>query len=100
MRRTPRIDLPFQGEWLCYRQASDEDYPDLARAMMSDQLWPADLIIWGTFMITCTADGLPGSIRSPATAAAARINIHLHRQAFVGADVVPGDPEEPYVDVV
>ena len=100
MRNVPRIDLPFQAEWLCYRQSNEEGYPELARQMMDDPSWPAELAIWGTYMITCTADGLPGSIRSPGTAAAARINIHLHRQAFVGAEAVPGDPEEPYVDVV
>jgi hypothetical protein len=100
MRNTPRIDLPLQAEWLCYRQASDEGYPELARQLMADRMWPRELTIWGTHMIVSTADALPGSIRSPNTAAAARINIHLHRQAYVGAEVVPGDTEEPYVDVV
>jgi hypothetical protein len=100
MRNTPRLDLPFQTEWICYRRSDDEDYPELARELMADPMWPAQLTIWGTFMISATADSLPGSIRSPGTAAAARINIHLHRQAFVGAEVVPGDAEEPYVDVV
>ena len=100
MRNTPRIDLPLQTEWLVYRQGSDEGYPELAQQMIRDPLWPRDLTIWGTHMILSTASALPGSIRSPNTAAAARINIHLHRQAYVGAEVVPSDPEEPYVDVV
>ena len=99
MRNTPRIDLPFQAEWICYRREDDEGYPELARQLMRDPVWPAELLIWGTYTITCTAEGLPGAIRSPGTAAAARINVHLHRQAYVGAPVVPGDPEEPYVDV-
>jgi hypothetical protein len=99
MRNTPRLDLPLQNEWICYRRSDDEGYQELARDLMADPVWPAQLTIWGTFMISATAEGLPGSIRSPGTAAAARINIHLHRQAFVGADVVPGDAEEPYVDV-
>jgi hypothetical protein len=100
MRNVPRIDLPFQSEWICYRQTADEGYPELAQAMMADRSWPAGLTIWGTFMIASTAEGLPGSIRSPGTAAAVRINIHLYTQAFAGAANAPGDIEEPYVDVV
>lgn len=100
MRNTPRIDLPFQAEWLCYRRENGEDYQDLARLMMRDPAWPAELTIWGTYTISCTAQGMSGAIRSPGTAAAARVNVHLHRQAYVGAPEVPGDPEEPYVDIV
>lgn len=100
MRNIPRIDLPLQNEWLCYRQDGDQDYQRLAQEVIADRMWPAELAIWGTHMIVATASALPGSIRSPNTAAAVRVNIHLHRQAYVGADVVPGDPEEPYVDVV
>ncbi len=99
MRNIPRIDLPFQAEWVCWRQEADEGYPELAQRLVNDADWPAELAIWGTYLISCTAERLPGGIRSPGTAAAARINIHLHRQAYVGEAQIPGDPEEIYVDV-
>lgn len=102
MRNTPRIDLPTSGEWLSFRRDKqvdeDEDYPGIARRMIDDRAWPADLNIWGTYTIECTAEQLPGAIRNAAVAAAARINIHLHRQAFFGANASLGDQDEPFTD--
>ena len=101
MKNIPRIDLPESTDWISFRRDrdldGDEDYADIARRVVADRAWPADLNIWGTYVIECTAENLPGAIKSPAVAAAARINIHLHRQAFFGADIV-GDGDEPFTD--
>ncbi|MCB4859526.1 beta family protein [Sphingobium sp. PNB] len=102
MRNIPRIDLPKQSEWVSFRRDKelddDEDYTDIAQRVVSDVDWPAGLDIWGTYTIEWTASGEPGAIRSPSTAAAARINIHLHRQAFFGANDTMVDGDEPFTD--
>jgi hypothetical protein len=98
MKNVPRIDLPTRTEWIFFRSADDEDYADIADRMIADKDWPEDLSIWGTYSISCTALGLPGAIRSPGTAAAVRINIHLHRQAHFGVSGEVVDGEEPYSD--
>lgn len=99
-----RIDLPTPQTWICFRGTRDgdekEDYTSIANRIVSDASWPSDLTIWGTYMIEATADGVPGSISGPAAAAAARINIHLHRQAYFDAPVVASDGDEPYTEDV
>ncbi|KRB79868.1 hypothetical protein ASE00_19420 [Sphingomonas sp. Root710] len=102
MRNVPRIDLPTSNQWITFRRDKDlednEDYTDIAQRVIDDSEWPANLNIWGTYTISWTASGEPGAIRSPATAAAARINIHLHQQAFFGANNVVIDGDEPFTD--
>ena len=99
MRNIPRIDLPALTSWLCFRKDGQEGYPEIAVRMMADPTWPAELKIWGTYTVECTAEGIPGAIRSPGTAAAARINIHMHRQAHSDAVEEVNDGDEPFVDV-
>lgn len=98
MTNKPRLDLPLSREWVCFRQEGEEDYQDIAVRMMSDPLWPRDLNIWGTYMVAATAEDTPGAIKSAATAAASRINIHLHRQAQFDQPHAVGDGDEPYTD--
>jgi len=102
MRNVPRIDLPTASQWISFRRdkelEGDEDYTDIAQRVVADADWPDGLDIWGTYTIEWTANGEPGAIRSPATAAAARINIHLHRQAFFGANDIVVDGDEPFTD--
>lgn len=98
MNIVPRIDLPTSNEWISFRQSEGESYKDIALRATQDARWPADMSIWGTYIISCTADNLPGSIRDPKTAAAARINIHLHRQSNFELPGNVGDGEEPYTD--
>lgn len=98
MRNIPRIDLPTTREWICFRRDGEEGYPEIADRLISDPEWPEQLQIWGTYTIQCTAEDLPGAIRSPGTAAAARINIHMHRQAHFDAGVVVNDGDEPFTD--
>lgn len=98
MKMVPRIDLPMPGEWISFRCTNQEEFSDIARRVMADPLWPDHLNIWGTYTVMCTANDLPGAIRNAAVAAAARINIHLHRQAHYGAMDLPNDGDEPYSD--
>lgn len=102
MRSIPRIDLPSPSQWVSFRRDKDldddEEYADIAQRVVVDEDWPADLNIWGTYTIKWTASGEPGAIRSPGTAAAARINIHLHRQAFFGGNDIILDGDEPFTD--
>lgn len=98
MRNTPRIDLPSDASWICFRKDGSENYPEIARRVIVDQDWPSNLAIWGTYTIECTAQGLAGAIRSPGTAAAARVNIHMHRQANFGTGDLSSDGDEPFTD--
>lgn len=102
MRNIPRIDLPTPSQWVSFRRDKElddeEDYTDIAQRVVADVDWPTGLDIWGTYTIEWTANGEPGAIRSPGTAAAARINIHLHRQAFFGANDFIVDGDEPFTD--
>jgi hypothetical protein len=94
----PRIDVPMTREWISFRSEDGEDFDDVARRAVSDGMWPSGLNIWGTYMIEGTADGVPDAIRGQAASAAARINIHLHRQAHFGVAGSFGDRDEPYTD--
>lgn len=98
MTPVPRIDLPLSREWICFRQTEDEDYPDIARRVVSDATWDPTLTIWGTYTIDATASELPGMIRSPQTATAARMNIHMFKQASFDAAGIVGDGDEPFID--
>jgi len=102
MKIIPRIDLPTRDNWIFFRQdkaqSVKETYSDIAARMISDPSWPDDLNIWGKYVIECTAEDVPGGIRSPATAAAARINIHMHEQAYFGSNEIINDGGEPYTD--
>jgi hypothetical protein len=98
MRTVKRIDLPLSREWVCFRDAGSEDYAEIATRAVRDASWPLDLNIWGTYLISGTAQNVPGSIRGQAAAAAARINIHMFRQTHFDEMGLTGDGDEPFVD--
>lgn len=102
MKIIPRIDLPTTSNWVLFRQDREynptETYEEIAQRTLADRSWPNGLNIWGTYTIDNTANGLPGAIRSPATATAARVNIHLHRQAYFGVNYEVSDGDEPFED--
>lgn len=102
MTPVPRIDLPTSANWISFRRDSNtpifETYIDIARRTVSDNAWPQDIEIWGTQAIKWTAQGEPGAINSPHAASAARINIHLHQQAFFGEGGAANDTDEPFTD--
>lgn len=94
----PRIDLPMNREWISFRSKDAEEFNEVAQRAVDDDSWPEDLNIWGTYLIRGTADGVPDAIKGQGASAAARINIHLHRQAHFGAPGSYGDQDEPYTD--
>lgn len=98
MKMRPRIDVPMTREWISFRSVDGEDYREVASRAVADPLWPSSLDIWGTYVIRSTAEMLPGEIRGPAAATAARINIHIHRQAHFNSGVEVSDGDEPFVD--
>jgi T4 beta protein len=107
MRNIPRIDLSLSTLWRCFRseKIDDEDpeseresYVDIAKRVVTDPAWPNAPKLWGTYAIETTAQDLPGAIRSPGSAAAARINVHLHLQAHHDTPELISQTDEPYTD--
>jgi hypothetical protein len=84
----PRVDLPGNLGWEFYRDETDGNrsagYFAQANACKKSAMWDENLRLWGVQMIERTAGEDSTAIKSPASSAAARINIHLHRQLFYG----------------
>lgn len=82
----PRVDLAQASEWSFFRDVSGGDridgYIRQARAAVASAAWDPNLRVWGVQMIERTAGRDRNAVKSPPSAAAARINIHLHRQLF------------------
>ena len=88
-RAKTRIDFPLESAWLISRDQEDGlSFEGAARRITRSDEWSGNLGIWGEKLIEGAADGLP-SIRSIGKMVAARINIHLHRQAFYGQENFP-----------
>jgi len=94
-----RIDYPTDTSWAIARdQAESVDLRVAAERVVSSQYWDGGLGIWGEQMIEDTADGQPFAIDSMQKMYAARINIHLHRQAFYGHLPPPESLDEEWSD--
>jgi len=82
----PRIDYPLSISWKFYRSEDLVEfagYQQQARLLIADRnIWNPNFRVWGTQMIERTAAGDSSAIGSPSKATAARINLHLQRQAF------------------
>ncbi|WP_159953343.1 hypothetical protein [Rhizobium sp. 18065] len=84
-RPKPRIDLALRSGWLSARnKPEDWDFDDAAEVIMSSQQWQQvnGLGVWGEFMIRQTAISPSLGINSPQKNISARVNLHLHIQAF------------------
>lgn len=94
----PRIDIPTERDWICFRQDSKEGegYAGQARKAESDRIWTAVPDCWGKRLIELTALERPAQIRGSHRANSARINLHLTTQAMVGT--MDAIPEEPFKD--
>ena len=70
---------------------SDEwDFQRAAQAIVSSPEWDGALGIWGEEMIANTTINEELGIDTPQKNVAARVNIHLHRQAFSGTGNLSG----------
>jgi hypothetical protein len=81
-RSRPRLDMPTRAGWECWRsQTSAGTYADLAADVARDRRLGNMSDLWGEQLIIATKDGGEPAIKSPATAAAVRINLHMVTQA-------------------
>lgn len=98
MNIVPRIDIALPQSWISFRQSEEENYADIARRVVADSTWLQQPKIWGINTIEWTAEELPGAIKNPEANTAARVNIHLHRQAQFNAPAIVNDADEPFTD--
>lgn len=96
----PRIDYPLPDLWDFYRSddvPGFEGYQAQARELMRAPVWNPALRVWGTQMIERTAAGDTSAISGAQKATAARINLHLHRQAFYDDPDAVEDTDEDWI---
>jgi hypothetical protein len=95
----PRIDYPSNDAWYIARDKDKNwDYSDAATAIVKSDAWDGSLGIWGEQMIDLTASDPQFAIDTPQKNVAARVNIHLHRQALYGSEISGINLDEPWVD--
>lgn len=84
-RPLDRIDYPTPQAWYIARNKEDEwDFRRAAQAIINSPAWDGNLGIWGEEMIQNTAINEELGVNTAQKNVAARVNIHLHRQAFYG----------------
>ena len=94
-----RIDYPSDVAWIIARDNGDEiDFPVAASRIVGSGAWSGSLGIWGEQLIAGTASGEDFAIDTMPKMYAARINIHLHRQANFGALPPPEALDEEWDD--
>ena len=94
-----RIDFPADDSWVFARNNGDEvSFPVAAQRIVGSQAWTGDLGIWGEQLNEGTAQGQTFAIDTMPKMYAARINIHLHRQAFYGHLPPPAALDEEWSD--
>lgn len=94
-----RIDYPTDASWIFARdQAESLDFQTAALRITGSDYWSGALGIWGEQLIEGTAAGQAFAIDSMPKMIAARINIHLHRQAFYGHLPPPDALDEAWSD--
>ena len=95
----PRIDYADVESWYIARNRErDWDYRRAANAIIVSRAWDGNLGIWGEEMIEATAANPEFAIDTPQKNVAARVNIHLHRQALYGSNVSGMNLDEDWVD--
>lgn len=95
-----RVDYPTDNSWIIVRGEGEEvEFEAAAKKIMSSQYWRGDLGIWGEQLIEGAAAGEQFAIDTMPKMYAARINIHLHQQAFYGHMPPPVELDEEWVDL-
>lgn len=86
-RPLARVDYPTRDAWAISRNKSQNwGFKEAAQAIVSSDYWDDTLRIWGEEQIRNTAISPAIGIDTPQKNVAARVNIHLHQQAFYGTD--------------
>ncbi len=94
-----RIDFPIDRSWIFARdQAESVDFQTAAQRIVGSAHWQGNLGIWGEQLIEGTAAGQNFAIDTMAKMYCARINIHLHRQAFYNDLPPPNALDEAWSD--
>lgn len=95
----PRIDYPSDNAWYIARNKDDDwGFQRAAQTIVDSPAWDGNLGVWGEEMIEATAVNPEYAIDTPQKNVAARVNIHLHRQALFGSDISGIDLDEDWVD--
>lgn len=95
----PRIDYPTDNAWYIARSKEDEwGFRRAAQAIVESPAWDGNLGVWGEEMIDATTVNPEFAIDTPQKNVAARVNIHLHRQALFGSNISGIDLDEDWVD--
>lgn len=90
-RPIDRVDYPIQMAWNIARNKTlNWDFRQAAQAIVGRPDWDGNLGIWGEEQILNTTISPALGIDTPQKNVAARVNIHLHRQAFYGAADLSG----------
>ena len=110
-RTVARLDVAQLSEWPIFRarkvlkenelgeeEEMWETYQEVADRLVASAYWDDVPSIWGRYALECTADDLPTSIKSPQTAAAVRINIHMHVQSHSNTPELLNNTDDPYED--
>lgn len=86
-RPLDRVDYPTYDAWdIARSKMHNWDFKRAAQAIIESDDWDGKLGIWGEEQIANTAISPALGIDTPQKNVAARVNIHLHRQAFYGTD--------------
>lgn len=94
-----RIDYPTDNGWVIARNKDNNlSFQEAARRIRGSEKWTGGLGIWGEQLIEGAAAGQAFSIDTMPKMYSARINIHLHRQAFYGNLPSPEALDEAWSD--
>lgn len=100
----PRIDYAGGLKWDFFRSEPVDRaerpaaYVAQAKKAVKADCWDTELHVWGHQMIEKTSKNASDAIKSQQGAAAARINIHLHRQLWHGNTTSLYDTDEDWSD--
>lgn len=90
-RPLDRIDYPTLSAWnIARNKLGNWGFQHAASAITRSVDWDGNLGIWGEQQIVNTSISPALGIDTPQKNVAARVNIHLHRQAFFGTDNLGG----------
>jgi hypothetical protein len=94
-----RIDYPSDTSWIIARgQENEISFKEAAKRIVNHEKWSGNLGVWGEQLIAGTADGQAFAIDTIPKMSAARINIHIHRQAFYDQLPPPEALDEKWSD--
>lgn len=94
-----RIDYPTDNSWLISRNNNEPvSFQEAAQRITGSPQWAGNLGIWGEQLIEGAAEGQAFAIDTMPKMYSARINIHLHRQAFFGHLPPPDALDEEWSD--